>query len=149
MTKFYINIFMVYCILFTLNVQAEIIGGVEFPDGDISFADEIISFNVGSYAASPHIESSNALGTPEVAGNEVSQYCVSLGNNGTLIVKFTDNSLTTSGNSANDLWIFEGGPVIEKTFVYISTDCTNWISVGSISGATSGIDIEHPIQISW
>ena len=28
---------------------------------------------------------------------------------GELVLKFTDNSLTTSGNADNDLWIFESG----------------------------------------
>jgi len=136
--KFILICFMIFPIT---QVQAETFGGIEFPDGEKSFADEIVSFTVGSFASSPYTTSDKALGVPNPDG-DVSNYCVSLGNNGILILKFSNNSLTTSGNSDLDLWIFEGGPAVEKMQVFISTDNLRWISVGSVSGSTSGVDID-------
>jgi len=126
-------------------VEAEKIAGVEFPDGNASFADEVFSFEVGTWATSPYINPSLALGTPENNGN-VGGSSVSLGNGGTLIVKFSDNSLTTSGDSKLDLWIFEIGPGVEKMDVFISTNLKNWISVGFVEGSTSGVDIDAYIS---
>jgi hypothetical protein len=67
---------------------------------------------------------------------------VSLGDGGQITLRFTNNSLTGSGSSALDLWIFEVGPDVEDTFVDISKDGANWFSVGKVAGATAGIDID-------
>lgn len=67
---------------------------------------------------------------------------VSLGVGGSLTVRFTDNFLTGDGTSALDLWIFETGPDIEDTFVAISRNGSDWLSVGSVGGSTSGVDID-------
>lgn len=64
-----------------------------------------------------------------------------MGDNGSIILKFTDNSLITSGDSQNDLWIFEVG-VVEPGNIAISKDGSNWIDVGSIAGSISGVDID-------
>jgi len=61
--------------------------GVTFPDGDISFADEVISFNPGPDVAAPHDDQNLVLGAPD--GSHIS-----LGDNGSIIVRFSDNSLT-------------------------------------------------------
>ena len=63
-------------------------------------------------------------------------------NNGIVNLKFTDNSLTTSGTADEDLWIFEIGPAVERTDVYVSSNGSDWISVGAVQGATSGVDID-------
>jgi len=57
-------------------------------------------------------------------------------------LKFSDNSLTTSWDNSDDLWIFEIGSAIEPTSVDISTNGANWINVGNTSGGTYGIDID-------
>lgn len=61
---------------------------------------------------------------------------------GEVVVKFTDNALTTSGDSELDLWIFEVGADIEPTDVFISQDGNAWISVGSTEGGARGINID-------
>ena len=128
--------------------QADLIGGVEFPQGVSSFADA-----VDSYAppvpgpAAPYQGPDNALGVPNYAGADscadpASCTFVSLGDGGTLIVEFVNNRLTGSGNSDLDLWIFEIGPDIEDTFVAISKDGVTYHDVGKVFGSTAGIDID-------
>ena len=134
--------------LFAGAAQAEIIGGVDFPEGASSFAD-----GVQSYAppvpgpSAPHQGPDNSLGIPNYAGvnscaNIASCSFVSLGDGGTLIVEFVDNRLTGSGTAADDLWIFEVGPDVEDTFVSISKDGIAWHDVGKVFGSKSGIDID-------
>jgi hypothetical protein len=120
--------------------SAKVYGGVDFRGGASSFADEVVSYNptngVSGHASNP----SMALGKPDYATHNTNY--VSLGDQGTLILKFTDNSLTTSGNNYEDLWIFEVGNIIESTDVYISKDGINWIYVGYTTNSTQGIDID-------
>ena len=67
---------------------------------------------------------------------------VTLGDGGSLTLRFIDNVLTGSGDNAFDLWIFEVGADIEDTFVEISADGSSWQSVGKIFGSTAGIDLD-------
>lgn len=114
-----------------------------FPDNETSFADEVVDFDHGTYVEPPYDNPLNTLNTPDCgSGGGISSTALSLGNGGTVILKFTDNSLTTSGDDGDDLWIFECGSGIETTYVYISNDGDNWISVGNADGATDGIDID-------
>jgi hypothetical protein len=120
--------------------NATLIGGVEFPDGTVSFADAVVSYSPGAGVTSLHNDPTEALGVPDYTND--TNY-VSLGDvPGNIVLRFVDNSLTTSGNPDLDLWIFEIGSAIEPTNVKISTDGINWIDVGDNSGATSGIDID-------
>lgn len=131
-------------------VRAELIGGVEFPQGTISFADAVVDYSPGvvsSGPTAPYQGEVNALGAPDYSGANTcasADVCsfVSLGVGGTLTLRFTDNLLTGSGDSADDLWIFEIGPDIEDTLVWISKDGDVWSSVGSVTGSTRGIDID-------
>lgn len=109
--------------------------GVTFPDGDISFADQVISFSPGQDVAAPHLDSNLVLGAPD-GGH------LSLGDNGSLIVRFSDNSLTTSGDATADLHIFEVGARVEVFNVAISQDLVNWIDLGDLSGQPTSIDID-------
>ena len=108
------NILYVILLLWvTTSVEATVIGGIEFPDGDLSFADSIVSYNPGVGVLSPDNDNaSNALGIPDFNGN-VGEKDVSLGWGGSLVLQFTNNSLTTSGNSDLDLWVFEIAPAVE------------------------------------
>lgn len=116
--------------------KAVLIGGVEFPQGAISFADEVTAYSVGGGGvASANQNSSLAVGVPNGP-------FVSLGDGGSIILRFTNNLLTGSGNSDLDLWIFEVGPDVEDTFVAISKDGINFTDIGKVFGATSGIDID-------
>jgi hypothetical protein len=51
--------------------------------------------------------------------------------------------LTGSGTPDFDLWIFEIGPDVESTFVEVSVNGLDWLNVGSVGGATSGIDLDR------
>ena len=109
--------------------------GVTFPDGDISFADEVISFNPGPDVAAPHDDQNLVLGAPD--GSHISR-----GDNGSIIVRFSDNSLTTSGDATADLHIFEVGERVEVFNIAISQDLVNWIDLGDLSGQPTSIDID-------
>lgn len=124
------------------------VDGVTFPQGNISFADEVVSYTPGSPAPThPYRGAENALGLPDYNGlttcsSQADCTDVSLGSGGTLVVRFTDNVLTGSGNSDPDLWIFETGPQVEDMFVEISQDGRSWHSIGAIGGGKSGVDID-------
>jgi len=137
------------------NVGAVIYDGVNFPDGAVSFADAVVSydpsFSGGNTPTAANSDPSNALGVPEVAGSTSVQACtgtpadcpfVSLGSGGQITLEFIDNALTGSDNADLDLWIFEVGPDIEDTFVEISMDNLTWFSVGTVFGTTGGLDID-------
>jgi hypothetical protein len=151
------------------SANAEIISGIDFPQGAASFADSVFDFSPGSGPAAAFLDSANSLGVPDVnTSNGLSCYlapstsnCLftSLGNGGTLALRFTDNVLTGSsasgsvtgvGDGFNDLYIVEVG-VAEATDVEISADGSNWIPVGSIAGGggssigvfTYGFDIDR------
>jgi hypothetical protein len=120
--------------------SAAIYRGVDFPDGAVSFADEWIRYEPTSDVLAPYNDPLAALGIPDAstAGSKA----VSLGDEGVLVLKFTDNSLTTSWDTSFDLWVYEVGSDIEPTSIDISTNGLDWINVGDTGGGTSGIDID-------
>lgn len=119
-----------------------VIGGVGFPSGTTSFADQVVSHTPGPQAIPPYTTPQAAVGAPDYTGSDDGSTYVSLGFAGELIVRFTDNALTASGDPANDLWLFEIGSAIEPSNVSISEDGLNWIDLGLVEGATRGIDID-------
>ncbi|MFH2066082.1 MAG: PKD domain-containing protein [Pseudomonadota bacterium] len=129
-------------VFFNSTVFAETYNGVDIPEGPTSFADEVTSYTGGDDPAidDRFKDPNNALNIPDYNATTKSGQ-VTLGDNGSIVLKFTDNSLTTSGNNDDDLWIFEVG-VVEPANIAISKDGSNWISVGSIAGAISGVDID-------
>ena len=124
-------------VVFTVNSYATLYQGIEFPDGERSFADEVVLFDKGSYSQPPYIDPTNALGIPDGWPS-----CCSLGNYGSLVLRFNDNFLTTSGDSSSDIYIFEVGGGSENVDVSISTDNVNWIYIGRVKAGTQGIDID-------
>lgn len=128
--------------------HAVLIGGVEFPQGAVSFADQASVDYSGVLApTAPHQGAFNAVGTPDYAdvntcASQAACSFVSLGDGGVLTLRFIDNVLTGSGNANPDLWIFEVGPDVEDTFVSVSVNGTNWLPVGAVGGATSGVDLD-------
>ncbi len=55
------------------NASAVLIGGVDFPEGAVSFADSVFdydpSFGGGAVPSAANSEPTNALGVPEVPGD--------------------------------------------------------------------------------
>lgn len=131
--------------LFAGSAVADTFHDVEFPQGAVSFADAVVSYNPafggGNVPTATYQDASQALGAPNYPEGTDPGY-VSLGAGGRIVLRFTDNSLTGSGDSGLDLWIFEIGPDVEDTFVDISKDGETWSAVGKVFGATSGIDID-------
>lgn len=115
-------------ILMACPVSATEYSGVEFPAGAASFADEVVSYQLNGGAAGDDITS--AIGIPD-------RQSTSLGAQGFIVLKFTDNSLTTSGNDDPDLFIYESGRTDEYANISISEDGMNWIWVGNITRKTS------------
>lgn len=135
--------------------------GVEFPQGEISFADSVVEYNVGIPGPLEAFRGlDNALGAPDYnndpacRGGQDACTFLTLGRGGSVVLRFTDNLLTGSGTSALDLWVFEIGDDVEDTDIDISMDGVNWEAVGRIGGGTSGVDIDAfgfgtTSQFSW
>jgi OOP family OmpA-OmpF porin len=107
--------------------------------GDLSFADEVISFEMGQPAATGAFADQNyALGSPNYQ-EESRLGATTLGCGGTLILQFTDNVLIDIDGA--DLHVFEVGPSVESMQVAISRDGKEWIDLGAISGGQASVDI--------
>lgn len=144
--KTYITLALSFFVMLCPSTFAELFGGIEFPDGALSFADEVISFDPaysgGSIPDPEYMIETDILGPPDYSGGNFQPGAISLGSGGRIIIKFTNNKLTGSDDTSPDLHIFEIGTGVEDTFVDISIDGTNWYSVGKVEGATDSIDID-------
>lgn len=112
---------------------------IYLPLGDASFADEVVTANYGS--GDIRFPEKNCLNTPdyvEMTNRRENKGVYSLGLGGSLIIKFTNNALVDV--KGTDLYVFEMGQV-EPTNLEISTDGSNWISIGTISGGVAEVDI--------
>jgi len=119
----------------TQNAFAKIFGGIDFPDGDSSFADIVISYDntFGGNPAptfAPYLDPTQALGVPDFGGVTNLQ-SVTLGSGGLLEVGFVDNVLTNSGDTSLDLHIFEIGADVEHTFVSIRPTAATALLLGA------------------
>lgn len=139
----------------TASASPITVGGILFPQGTVSFADLVVSYQAGTGVGSSvgtgpggctevFNDPNAALGVPNYTG---CTGAISLGDfagagTAQLIVQFTDNSLTTSGNSTADLHIFEVGSLVESFFVDISIDGQSWLALGLVSGQPTSIDID-------
>ena len=111
-------------LLVAVHASATPIGGIEFPQGAISFADLVVNYLRGSDVGGTYMGPAEALGTPDY-DDGIEEGAVSLGEGGSLTVAFTNNSLKTSGDSEKDLWVFEIGSAVESFQVEISTNNVN------------------------
>lgn len=146
-----------------LSASATVFRGINFADGERSFADAVLlyepGFGGGLIPTSPAFgDPLSSLGTPDypVSSDSSTTGSISLGNGGRIILEFKDNLLTTSGGSAEDLFIFEVGPRREGTFVSLrptlntlsrldpagDIDGDGFFEVGTADGGTGGIDID-------
>ena len=97
----------------------------------------------------PRNNPNNALGSPDYKGVDSASY-VSLGNAenacdcGSLVLEFIDNELVDV--PGNDLYVYEVGPGVEATEIFISTDGQEWIDLGKIDGSLWGIDIHDSVS---
>jgi OOP family OmpA-OmpF porin len=116
---------------------------IVFPLGDASFADEIVSFDLGKPAPRDQrwLDAKVALGPPDYNPKTESTKTsdVVLGCAGTLVVHFNDNALVDVPGP--DLYVFEVGPRIEGVLLAISPDGITWTEAGNISGGTAEVDI--------
>ena len=117
---------------------------ITFPLGDASFADEVVSFAIGTPPPrDPRWgDPKTAVGPPDFDPKRVdpkNPADVVLGCAGSLVVRFTDNVLVDIAGP--DLYVFEVGPAIEPMRLSISQDGTTWTEVGDIRGGTATVDI--------
>jgi MYXO-CTERM domain-containing protein len=127
-------------------VSAEEFGGVDFPQGESSFADRVVSYNLNDATdvASPADDSQRALGPPnyDQDGNDA---LVALGNvdqgetPGEIVLAFENNRLVDI--DGDDLYIFEAGPAVEASEIAVSVDGQQWYDLGRIEGSTRAIDL--------
>jgi OOP family OmpA-OmpF porin len=109
------------------------------PQGESSFADEVVSFTPGARPSSEvFAEAKYALGIPDYT-NTRSPGFLSLGCDGVLVLRFTDNALVDVDGP--DLYVFEVGPAVEPTVLAISEDGRTWVDVGRIEGSRADVDI--------
>ena len=124
--------------------------GVTFPLGDLSFADRAILYVAASCVDRPYSNANAALGPPDCCDNPC-QGCagcdpcaVALGfrlseidDRGYLVLGFTDNILRDV--AGDDLFVYITNDKLCR--VEISSDGSNYILVGEVSGYPAGIDI--------
>ncbi|AQQ72464.1 hypothetical protein SMSP2_02849 [Limihaloglobus sulfuriphilus] len=139
-------------------VHAETYGGIEFPNGDLSFADAVLRYDPlygGGPAPTAGTDPQAALGIPDWVGNDDEH--ATLGRGGLLELLFVDNYLVNSGGEGHDLHIFEVGPDVEDTYVAIRPTAETalildpatydanedgFYEIGKVYGSTSSIDID-------
>lgn len=135
------------CVLATAHsARAAEFAGIEFPGGEASFADRVVSYSLNDATGceSPHDAPESALGPPDyVQDSGVNYVCLgnapASGSSSELVLEFVDNRLIDV--EGDDLYIFEIGDAVESTRVAISVDGTNWYDLGRIRGDTRGIDL--------
>lgn len=116
-----------------------------FPAGDVSFADEVVSFEPGDPAGPAASDDPRTIiGPPDYdiahqSDLDIEQEFVTLGCGGTITVGFTDNALVDV--EGPDLYVFEIGGDVEGTRLWISQAGEEWIDIGAIAGATATVDI--------
>lgn len=109
------------------------------PLAELSFADQLVAFTPGDKPSqAPFDDGALALGEPNYKSTRSPDF-ISLGCNGDLVLQFTDNVLIDVPGM--DLYVFEVGPFVEKTELYISQDGSEWLGIGTIEGSRSNIDI--------
>jgi outer membrane protein OmpA-like peptidoglycan-associated protein len=121
---------------------------IVFPLGDASFADEVVSFVVGTPAPRDKrwVNTETVLGPPDWNRKTAltKPANISLGCAGVLTVRFTDNVLHDVPGP--DLYVFEVGPAVEPMTLAISPDGSTWSEIGDIRGGTATIDIAGKVK---
>lgn len=128
----------------------------------ISFADTVLEYTSGCPLSDPFPQ--GALGLSDYDGSTIdSPTFTFLGQGGSLKLGFTNNLLSNSGDSQEDLWVFEVGPVVESCDIglrpsdvftetqlqlsgILDLNADGYYDFGTISGSTSSIDIDLVLQ---
>ncbi len=125
-----------------------IYGNQVFAIGDLAFADAVVDYTPllgGGPGPLVGLDVPDAsLGAPNFSGSGeplVNEGVVSLGRGGRLVLQFTDNLLTGSGDGNPDLVIFEVGDS-EEVLVEVSADGSRFTAVGRASAASPTIDLD-------
>ncbi len=126
--------------------QTRIFQGVEFPNGVNSFADRVI------FPSSDNNISTRILGIPNSNEGGLLSFIFPSNSNLVLkqgesvIIKFSNNLLTGSGDAKPDLWVFTRGNPSTSLFVEVSKDpgidLKQWQPVGKVNPANGGINID-------
>lgn len=152
---------MIAAVIFTCVPfsQAETYGGIEFPNGSLSFADAVLRYaplHSGGPAPTQGIDPEAALGAPDFVSNHAETHAT-LGRGGLIELRFVNNFLVNDATGAHDLHIFEVGPDVEDTFVAIrptpetallldptlyDADGDGFYEIGKVYGSISSIDID-------
>lgn len=126
-----------------------------------SFADFVISSNI-TCTSNSNDSPQGAIGVSDYTDHFQGED-VSLGDGGTLTLGFSNNLIGNSGNASPDIWVFEVGQEVEPTRIELhpydqntldilvaegisDPDFDGYYSFGSISGATSFIDIDAVVS---
>ena len=118
---------------------------IEFPMGDISFADSVVSYDPGALGEgtgdepdSAYQDADMSLGPPDT-NTETDTGFVSLGRGGFIVLKFTNNVLIDGPGP--DLHIFQREDAGETIHVWISEDGNIFIYIGEVSVENPDLDI--------
>ena len=124
----------------------------------LSFADIVIDYQSGCTVSD--LQPQGALGVSDFWGNNDDEFeFVFLGEGGKLKLGFTDNSLANSGDSNNDLYVFEVGSLVEPMSLSLrpknlltenvlidnglsDIDDDGFYYIADIGGSTSSLDID-------
>ena len=125
---------------FATPAIAETYKGIEFPQGESSFADRVVTldYNSATGVTGEYLDGNRALGAPDDESMSLGN-ASDLNSSSVFIVEFVDNRLVDAPGA--DLYIFEVGPSVQSTNVAISIDGQNWYDLGRIKGSTRAIDL--------
>ena len=119
-------------------------GEVFLPLGDLSFADRVVAYDLGSRSSSQNnVGPETALGPPNYAGQKEGG-AATMGCNGTLTLQFTDNALVDIDGP--DLYVFEIGGDVEPMELAVSRNGVDWIELGRIEGGQSQVDLAGQVS---
>ncbi len=135
--------------------DSEVFNNIEFPLGSMAFADAVTNFTRGQGVSDVFATPDKAIGVPDAIGKGVEPVdpntpgltpapflgTASLGRGGSIVVQFTDNFLTGSGDARPDLAVFETG-AIESVQVEVSRDNRTYFNVGIVSGSNNLVDLD-------
>lgn len=127
-----------------------------FGDG-LSFADEVIFADSACANENTHLNAQTALGVSDYFLLPDDTY-ISLGDGGMIILGFSNNVITNSGDTDADVYVFEGGTVAEPFMVALrpydvptvnnlfaaglTIDADGFFEFSQLAGFTSSLDID-------